>query len=85
MSMAMWIVMVLVVKEVAVVMMVDRYYGGDGEDLSELPVIMVVVVSKTIPLVVMVDQILTVIMVIMMYALVLVVKTMTMVLMIDRY
>ena len=63
MSMAMWIVMVLVVKEVAVVMMVDRYYGGDGEDLSELPVIMVVVVSKTIPLVVMVDQILTVIMV----------------------
>lgn len=85
MSMAMWIVMVLVVKEVAVVMMVDRYYGGDGEDLSELPVIMVVVVSKTIPLVVMVDQILTVIMVIMMYALVLVVKTMTMVLMIDRF
>ena len=63
MSMAMWIVMVLVVKEVAVVMMVDRYYGGDGEDLSELPVIIVVVVSKTIPLVVMVDQILTVIMV----------------------
>ena len=77
--------MVLVVKEVAVVMMVDRYYGGDGEGLSELPVIMVVVVSKTIPLVVMVDQILTVIMVIMMYALILVVKTMTMVLMIDRY
>ena len=77
--------MVLVVKAIAVVMMVDRYYGGDGEDLSELPVIMVVVVSKTIPLVVMVDQILTVIMVIMMYALVLVVKTMTMVLMIDRY
>lgn len=34
MSMAMWIVMVLVVKVVAVVMMVDQYYGGDGEDLS---------------------------------------------------
>ena len=34
MSMAIWIVMVLVVKAVAVVMMVDRYYGSDGEDLS---------------------------------------------------
>ena len=34
MSMAMWIVMVLIVKAVVVVMMVDRYYGGDGEDLS---------------------------------------------------
>ena len=34
MSMAMWIVMVLEVKEVAVVMMVDRNYDGDGEDLS---------------------------------------------------
>ena len=50
-----------------------------------MPVIIVVVVSKTIPLVRMVDRILTVIMVIMMYALVLVVKTMTMVLMVDRY
>ena len=43
------------------------------------------VVSKTIPLVVMVDRILTVIMVIMKDALVLVVKTMRMVLMVDRY
>ena len=34
MSMAMWIVMVLVVKAVAVVMMVDQCYSGDGEDLS---------------------------------------------------
>ena len=85
MSMAMWIELVLVVKEVAVVMMADRHYGVDGEDLSELPVIMVEVVSKTMLLVVIVDRILTVIMVIMMYALVLVVKTMTMVLMVDRY
>jgi len=76
---------VLVVKDVAVVMMVDRYYGDDGEDLSELPVIMVVVVSKTILLVVMMDRILTVLLVIMMFALVLMVQTMTMVLMVDRY
>lgn len=68
MSMAMWIVLELVVKEVAVVMMADRYYGGDGEDLSELPVIMVEVVSKMMLFVVMVYRILTVIMVIMMYA-----------------